>query len=329
MYAPNKRAYGISVWGLAAVLGPVLGPLVGGFAAQHEGWRWTIWELMWLSAFCFVFLFFFLPETSSANILYRRTKRLRNLVDKDSLPALKCEPEIEGEGMTGKDIVMMILVRPFTLTFFEPILLALNLYIALLYALLYIWFESFPIVFIGIYHFNDGELGLAFLGILIGCFIIIGPFWWYLWKYTEPQFKNGDLKPELRLPPACVGGFCIPICLFWFGWTSREGVHWIVPIIGTMFFTFGAYLLFNAVLNYIGDAYPKYAASAYAGNDLLRSAFAAAFPLFSTSMYTKLGVGWASSLLAFLSILFIPVPFILVNYGYSLRKRSKMARHDL
>jgi len=235
MYAPNKRAYGISVWSLAAVLGPVLGPLVGGFAAQHEGWRWTIWELMWLSGFCFVFLFFFLPETSSANIIYSRTKRLRKLVNKDNYPALKCEPEIEGEGMTGKDIAMMVLVRPFTLTFFEPILLALNLYIALLYALLYIWFESFPIVFIGIYHFNDGELGLAFLGILIGCFIIIGPFWWYLWKYTEPQFKNGELKPELRLPPACVGGFCIPICLFWFGWTSREGVHWIVPIIGTMF----------------------------------------------------------------------------------------------
>ena len=47
------------------------------------------------------------------------------------------------------------------------------------------------------------------------------------------------------------------------------------------------------------------------------------------SRYHKLGVGWASSLLGFLSIAFIPIPFLLYKYGEALRKRSKMARHDL
>merc|ERR1712093_253305 len=37
MYRPAKRAYAIAVWGLAAICGPVLGPLIGGFAAQHKG----------------------------------------------------------------------------------------------------------------------------------------------------------------------------------------------------------------------------------------------------------------------------------------------------
>lgn len=41
MYAPKKQAYGIAVWGCAAVLGPTLGPLVGGFAAENEGWQWS------------------------------------------------------------------------------------------------------------------------------------------------------------------------------------------------------------------------------------------------------------------------------------------------
>ena len=67
LYSPAKRAYGISVWGVSAVLGPVLGPLIGGFAADAEGWQWTIWELMWLSGFCLVFVFFFLPETSGVS----------------------------------------------------------------------------------------------------------------------------------------------------------------------------------------------------------------------------------------------------------------------
>jgi DHA1 family multidrug resistance protein-like MFS transporter len=36
MYRPQKCAYAIGIWGLAAICGPVLGPLVGGFAAQHK-----------------------------------------------------------------------------------------------------------------------------------------------------------------------------------------------------------------------------------------------------------------------------------------------------
>ena len=147
---------------------------------------------------------------------------------------------------------MIALVRPFTLNFWEPILLILNLYIALVYALLYLWFESFPVVFIEIYHFNLGQEGLAFIGVLVGAIVVIPPFFYYLYKYVEPQFAaTGQIKPEIRLQPACVGAFCIPICLFWFGWSARSSVHWIMPIIGSGWFTVGAYLLFNSVLNYI------------------------------------------------------------------------------
>ncbi|KAK2626858.1 hypothetical protein QTJ16_004033 [Diplocarpon rosae] len=327
MYRPSKRAYAIGIWGLAAICGPVLGPLIGGFAAQHKGWQWPIWELLWLSGFALIVLIFFLPETSSTNILYRRTRRLRKLTGRDDL---KCEPELAGEEMSMNDIVMMTLVKPFSLTFTEPILFLLNLYIALIYGLLYVWFESFAIVFTGIYGFNLGLEGLSFVGILVGGFVVIGPFCLYLKYIQEPQFnENGELKPEKRLPPAFVGAFCIPICMFWFGWTSRASVHWIVPVIGSSFFTIGAFLLFNSVLNYLGDAYPEHAASVLAGNDFFRSSFGAGFPLFANAMYTKLGVGGASSLLGGLSIVFIPIPFLLYRYGEQIRKKSKRARHDL
>jgi DHA1 family multidrug resistance protein-like MFS transporter len=192
-----------------------MGPLVGGFAAEAKGWRWTIWELMWLSGFTLVVLFFLMPETSSANILYRRTMRLRRLTGNKKLI---CEPQLMGETMGGKEIAMMTLVRPFTMCFTEPMIFLLNMYIALIYGLLYIWFESFPIVFAEIYGFSLGLEGCAFLGILIGVFVVLPPFIWYQRKYIEPKFnENGELQPEWRLPPSFVGAFCIPICLFWFG----------------------------------------------------------------------------------------------------------------
>ncbi|KAI0062522.1 MFS transporter [Artomyces pyxidatus] len=326
LYVPKKRAYGITLWGVIATCGPVMGPLVGGFAVHAKGWRWTIWELMWLSGFALIVLFFFFPETSASNILYRRAARLRKATGN---PHLKSQSEIEAENMTARDVLVDVLIRPFTLNFQEPIVLVLNVYIGLIYALLYIWFESFPIVFIGIYHFEPQLLGLAFIGVLIGAFAVMPPFFYYLYYHQEPKYSaTGELRPEERMPIAIVGALLVPICMFWFGWTSRASIHWIVPIIGSSLFSIAALLLFNAVLNYLADAYPTYAASVLAGNDLIRSMFGAAFPLFAGAMYRNLGVGWASTLLGLLACSFIPIPILLWRYGEKIRMSSKRARHD-
>ncbi len=88
----------------------------------------------------------------------------------------------------------------------------LNLYIALIYGLLYIWFESFVAVFIGVYHFSLSQEGLSFLGIFIGSIVVIPPFFLWLRYRLEPQFdENGELQPEKRLPAACIGAFFIPM----------------------------------------------------------------------------------------------------------------------
>ena len=245
IYTPKKRAYGMTLWGVFALSAPSLGPLLGSFSAHFEGWRWTIWEIMWLSSATLVLLFFFFPETSASNILYRRARRLRKATGNSSIMSA---PEIALAAMSPRDFAVGILVRPFTLNFQEPIVFALNLYIGLIYALLYIWFESFPVVFIDIYHWREQLLGLSFLGLFAGAFLVMPPFFAYLYYVQEPKYNaNGELKPEERMPAAIVGALLVPICLFWFAWTSRSDVHWIVPIIGSSLFSIAALLLFVSV----------------------------------------------------------------------------------
>ncbi|KAI0255604.1 major facilitator superfamily domain-containing protein [Lactifluus subvellereus] len=315
LYVPKKRAYGMTLWALVPFS-----------VVSLQGWRWTIWELLWLSAATFVLLLFFYPETSASNILYRRASRLRKATGNSSI---RSASEIAIAAMSPRDLAVDVLVRPITLNFQEPIVLVLNIYIGLIYALLYIWFESFPVVFIGIYHWREQLLGLSFLGIFVGALIVMPPFFAYLYYVQEPKYNDkGELKPEERMPVAILGAFLIPICLFWFGWTSRASVHWIVPIIGSSLFSIAALLLFNAVLNYLADAYPTYAASVLAGNDFMRSMFGAGFPLFAGAMYRNLGVGWASTLLALLACAFVPIPILLYKYGERIRMASKRARHD-
>ena len=78
MYDPARVAYGICIWGSFGILGPVMGPILGGYVAEAKGWRWTIGIVAWMGAVCVVMMFFLLSETSAANILYRRAWRVRS-----------------------------------------------------------------------------------------------------------------------------------------------------------------------------------------------------------------------------------------------------------
>jgi hypothetical protein len=40
-------------------------------------------------------------------------------------------------------------------------------------------------------------------------------------------------------------------------------------------------------------------------------------------VYERLGIGWATSLLGFLSILMLPIPWVFFKYGPAVRKRSR------
>lgn len=175
---------------------------------------------------------------------------------------------------------LILLGRPFTLTFSEPIVLAVDLCTALLFGVLFTWFESFPLVFGNIYGFDTGSQGLVFLGICVGGIITV-PLYLTWAKYrVVPKFAQPTFKPEVVLPPTFAGSAALPICLLWYGWSGRKSIHWIMPAIGSSLFSISIVTLFFPVLNYLGAIYPQYSASIFAGNTLFRASFGAIFPLF-------------------------------------------------
>jgi hypothetical protein len=95
-------------------------------------------------------------------------------------------------------------------------------------------------------------------------------------------------------------------------------------MLGTALLGFGLLMTFMPANTYLVDVYTVHAASAMAANTVLRSLTAALIPLSSQKMYASLGYGWGNSLLAFLSILLVPVPFVLVRYGKRIRASSKV-----
>ena len=242
MYVPRDRSYGLGLWELSTWIGPTLGPLVGGFAAQAKGWRWTIWELIWINSAMLVLIFCFLPETSASNILFRRAKRLRQ---EAGIEFIRAESEMESLDLSKKDVAYKTVVRPFVLCFQEPICLLLNTYTALITGLLFAWLESLPIVFGGIYGFDVGETGLAFLGLLVGSIVAYLVFVVWFFAFESNKFdSDACCAPEERFIPLMAGCIFIPICLLIFGWSAKADIHWIVPVIGSGLFSMGGFSLF-------------------------------------------------------------------------------------
>jgi hypothetical protein len=218
------------------------------------------------------------------------------------------------------------LYRPFLMLALDPMCLNLCLFSSLLLGILYLFFGAFNLVFTEVYGFNLHQVGLSFLGLLIGMLLAIAsdPIWQR--NYLRLVHKNSHYsEPEYRLPPSIGGSILTTIGLFWFAWTINPSIHWIVPIIGSGFFGAGTVLVFSGVFTFLVEAFPLFAASGLAANSFARSTFAAVFPLFALQMYNKLGFQWASSLLAFLTLAMAPFPYIFFIYGRRLRQRSRFS----
>ena len=242
IYLPRRRSYAIGLWELSGWAAPTLGPLLGGLVAQGWGWRWTIWELMAINCVMFLIIFCLLPETSASNILYRRAKRLRSSAT--SLPR-KATP---AENLTRQTIIAFVrktLIRPFTLCFGEPICFLLNAYTALVTGVFFGWFETFSVVFVEVYKLDLVRLGFTFMGLLLGASLSYLLYSiWFRCCQSKKFDKNINRKPEERFVPLMAGCVFLPLGLFVFGWSAREDVSCMVPIVGSGMFSLGSFSLF-------------------------------------------------------------------------------------
>ena len=181
----NQRGLGLSLFAAAPFLGPALGPITGGFlgalpfdptkannsysfSGLKVGWRWVEGFLAIFCGLLLILLFFFSAETYASCILRKRADLLSSLTGRVY--------RFRADAKKPLDIAAVFkaaLLRPWKFLLFEPIVLILTIYVAVIYGILYLNFSAYPIVFQELRGWNPGVGGLAFLGILIGVIISI------------------------------------------------------------------------------------------------------------------------------------------------------------
>lgn len=140
----------------------------------------------------------------------------------------------------------------------------------------------------------------------------------------EATGDDAVLQPEARLTSLLPAYCLIPIGLFIYGWTAQYKVHWIVPILATVLIGIGNIAVFMCISLYLIDAFALYAASALAANTVIRSIMGAVLPLCGQKMYDTLGLGWGNSLLGFIGLALLPVPWAILKWGEFLRKKYEI-----
>ncbi|KAK7054503.1 hypothetical protein VNI00_003701 [Paramarasmius palmivorus] len=304
LFTNNEVATPMAFYTLSPFIGPVVGPLISGFINQNANWRWTfrvclVWTLVQTAA-----LFLLVPETYVPVLRKWKAAKLR-----------KQEGNVEYwsplDRQQGKlfQAILVSCYKPFQLILYERMALLLNLWTSVILGILYLAFQAFPIIFQGKHGFNVQETGLSFLGIGIGMAgAMPTQVWWNKLVAKEASKNYGQAPPEAHLLKGELGGILVPLGLYWLAFTTYAHVHWIVPIIASVPFGAGAYLVYGSVFTYLVTAYRPIAASAMASNSAMRSTFAAVFPLFAKQMYDALGTVGATALLAGVMTVLAPLP---------------------
>lgn len=196
----------------------------------------------------------------------------------------------------------------------------------MVYAVLFLCFVAYPVVFQQLRGWPPGLAGLSYCGIGTGTAIAVTlePLIRKINNMHPRDPTTGRPTPEAAVFAVCVGSILIPIGEFWFAWTARPPVHWMFPILAGLPFGIGNGLVFIYSTNYIAGSYTVYAASALAGNSIVRYGLAGILPLAGSKMYSTLGANWAGTILALIEVILIPIPFIFYKYGHKIRLQSPM-----
>ncbi|GFF29543.1 uncharacterized transporter mfs2 [Aspergillus udagawae] len=314
----DRRALAMSIWSIGPVNGPVLGPIIGGFVTQYLGWRWMNWIALILSGVALA-LSCVMRETYSPVILQKKAATLRKETGESRWWSRY------DQKMSLQELLKLNLGRPFVMAVTEPICIFWNIYIAIVYGILYLCFTAYPIVFRQIRGWSLGLSGLAFCGIGTGCLITIAcePLIRRLINSHKIDPETGKVAPEAMVSIVCISAVLIPAGELWFAWTcAPASIHWVVPILAGVLFGAGNTGVFIYASNYLTQSYGVYAASAMAGNSVIRSILGGVLPLVGSYMYAGIGPNWSGTLLGLLEVAIIPIPFVFYKYGYKIRRKS-------
>lgn len=279
LWEADEQQFAVACVVFSSVAGSVIGPVVGGFCEAYQEWRWCIWIQLIFGLFVQALHFLLVPETRTTIMMDRIAKEMRKSGEH---PNIYGPNEVKSfrERFSRKKIVTTW-VRPFHMFLAEPIVLSLSLLSGFSDALIFMFIQSFSLVYEQ-WNFSTVGLGLSFIPILVGYLIAWISFIPAIKRnIQERRNKPNDERAqyESRLKWLLYTAPCLPIGLIGFAWTSLPHIHWMGSMVFSAIVGIANYAIYMATIDYMVCAYGPYSASATGGNGWSRDFLAGVLTL--------------------------------------------------
>jgi MFS family permease len=236
LFDAESRGKAISIYSLMPLLGPAIGPILGGVVTERASWSWVFYSISIVDAVIQIGGFIILRETFAPVLLNKKRKRLVKETGNHAL----CTPYGDGSETLAARLKES-LQRPLWLLITQPIVQFIAVFMVILYGFSYLILSSFVELWTSRYHESIEISGVNSIALALGATIgaqsgaIVTDL---MYKKLSAR-NNGVERPEFRIPPMFVATLLVPIGLFWHGWSANATMFWLMPDIGISIFYCG------------------------------------------------------------------------------------------
>ncbi|RGP78214.1 dityrosine transporter [Fusarium longipes] len=345
-----ERGQYIGLTAVPTVLGPALGPVIGGLLAEYLGWRSIFWFLAIFSGVGLFLIIVFYPETCRhivgdgsirPPLMYRSVLQILRLRrDRAESDRAGLSRQVSTASTSNKFKFKPPNVLESILMLFEKETGLLLGFSSICFAGFYCIATAMPTLFAEIYGFNEVQNGLMFLPIAAGSIIaafIVGSFTNRNYKrhcdklgIPYERSKQQDLSTfpierarlEIGFPLLILAA----VSLISWGWAVNAKTHVAVPCVLSGLMGVGIVGFNNTTNSLLIDIHPGKPGTASAANNLTRCLVGAGASAAIIPMIDAMGVGWAFTLVGGLYILGCPVLIALMIWGIRWREELRVKR---
>ncbi|CAI7651659.1 unnamed protein product [Penicillium glandicola] len=303
----KDRARYMGIWTLMITLGVPIGPFIFGFVTYRVGYHWIYWILAMINGVQLILYLFLGPET----------RYLGSGID-----SKESTMKIEYMSLRRIDPTAFSwfeFVRPLTMARHPSILIP-----ACAYAMIFLFGSilatvEVPQLLQEKFELNAEQLGLQFLGVIIGSVIgeqmggVLSDFW----MSRRSRRIDRKAEPEFRLWLSYFGFALTIIGMIVFLVCTQESPsgRWNVsPIIGTAIGAVGNQLVTTVMITYAIDCFPQEAGNIGVFITFVRQMWGFLGPFWFAPMFETVGVAPSAGIGSALVVLVSVIPTIFLHW---------------